>query len=204
MKVTPRAFSIAVFAILLSGNAFAQNLITDPDFATASTDWVFTNQPASGYTGNLGDTAAYVNCFADQAGDCGPSNSASISQTIPTNIGDQYDVSFWLAENYSGSFYSGGQLSASFGATTGFLATDTSGISPVAWTTETFDVTATASSSTFTLASQSVKGTFFLSDVSVTDLGPTAVPEGSSSLAYLFACLACICIALAKRMKRVS
>jgi hypothetical protein len=182
-KLILRAFSLAIFAILLSGNAFATNLITDPHFITGS-DWVFTNQPASGFgaSSSPSDPSGYVNCFQAGTTNCGLPNSASISQTIQTNVGDNYDVSFWLADNDAASISSGGYLSASFGGITGFSATNTTAIPDGSWTTETFDVTATTTSSTFTLASQDIGGTFFIDDVSVTDLGPTATPEPSSLL----------------------
>src|ERR1035441_8887186 len=165
----------AICSILIGGSSVANaNLVTDPSFELNSPSWVFTG--SSGITGNAhtGSRSGYVNCIP-----CGlPGYSGAINQTIDTTIGDSYSVSFWLAENESVAFGTSGNLSVAFGNTVGFLTTTPS--TPNTYGQYTFTATATSLTTNFTFASQAlVGGTFFIDDVSVTDVGAggAGVPE---------------------------
>jgi hypothetical protein len=124
-----------------------------------------------------GDTAAYVNCIP-----CGdPNNAASVSQTIGTNIGDIYLVDFMLGSNGVESFGTGGMLDVAFGDTVGLVVT--APLSYSGFAEYSFSAEATSAMTAFALTSQVLEGgTFFMSDVSVVDVGPSA-PEPSTLFA---------------------
>jgi hypothetical protein len=145
------------------------NLITDPGFESCTT---FGDPPP-------GWTSSSSNAFCSEAPNhTGSSDvqfgntAATLSQTLTTIAGDNYDFSFWLAgEPASPSFFT-----ASFGSDEVFDL-----VSPAAfgYTLEDFTVTASGTSTTIQFDGESNGGAWVLDDVSVTDLGPSA-PEPAS------------------------
>ncbi len=98
-----------------------------------------------------------------------------LSQSISTIAGDRYDISFFVAPS--------GQIPASFTADFG-AATLLSVINPPAvngaYELESFTVTATSAATLLAFFGEDNSSFVSLDDVSVTDLGPVAVPEPAS------------------------
>ena len=176
----------SIRSFLLSSLAFAMvscctlqgaNLILNPDFASGTSGWTFSG--SSGLTGGFPafGQQAYVNCVP-----CGdPGYAGSVSQTVATNIGDSYLVEFLLASNGSESFSSGGSLAVRIAGDTGLLVTTTPFSSANSLSAFSFVVTATDSSADFSMVSAGLAGgTFFLDNVSVTNITDTLAPEPAS------------------------
>ena len=91
-------FWILTLAVLLAASVIPAraNLITDPGF-----------ESCTGYGAAIPDwTSANVSCSYAHTGTFGAgfTGSATLSQTITTTIGDNYDFSFWLAVYSPSSF----------------------------------------------------------------------------------------------------
>jgi hypothetical protein len=96
----------------------------------------------------------------------------TMSQSISTTAGDNYDFSFWLDD---GSV-SPDSFTASFGSDE---VLDLVNHSDFGYTLEDFTVTATAATTTISFGAHTTGNSWTLDDVSVTDLGPSA-PEPTS------------------------
>jgi hypothetical protein len=162
--------AVAVCMLAPLASVRAQNLIQDPSFELSSPVWSFAG--SSGLTSSSyphGSVSAYVNAPVH-------GTTGSVSQTISTVVGQSYTVDFWLAANG----VAGGDVTVSFGNTTGFSQTY-AWPTYFDWTEYTFTTVATASSSTFTFAGTNLDGTFFIDDVSVTGTN-TPPPQPSASI----------------------
>ena len=144
------------------------NLITDPGFEKCAN----LGDPPPGWT-----ASGLVSCdFNPHTGNWDATFSltggGTLSQTVTTIAGDNYDFSFWLeADSFSPDFFT-----ASFGSDE---VLDLTSPASFVYTLEDFPVTATGTSTTIEFTGATNGGLWALDDVSVTDLGPST-PEPAS------------------------
>jgi hypothetical protein len=146
------------------------NLITDPGFENCTDIGVGIAPP--GWTVSSGDVFCDNNQHTgtlDADFVLGPN---TLSQTIPTITGDNYDFSFWLRAFPDTPDY----FTASFGSDEVLDLVNPAGFE---YTQEDFTVTATGTSTTIAFVVESNAGVDDLDDVSVTDLTSSA-PEPAS------------------------
>jgi hypothetical protein len=147
------------------------NLITDPGFESCPG---FGSQPP-GWTWSSGNIFCAGNSHTGSwAANLG-GGSASLSQTITTITGDNYDFSFWVQTN---NVVSPSSLTVSFGSNE---VLDLVNPASFSFTKEDFTVTAAGTSTTIEFDNTTTGGSWALDDVSVTDQGPAA-PEPASLL----------------------
>jgi hypothetical protein len=161
-----RTIATALVTTVLAITAHGQTLISNGGFESGATDWTFSGaNSSSGITGgsHSGSYSAYINFF-----DLAP----SVSQSLSTTPGQSYQVAFWLSNN--GYFH--GDVTVSFGGTTGFSQTITETDIVSSFYYFDFVAPAASASSTFEFAAHNMTGgTVFIDDISV-----TAVPEPST------------------------
>jgi len=170
------AVATLAFCLCVAAPTFAQNLITNGSFETGDfTGWTT--------GGNFEDTQASSGPFYDYSGaqdgsfyaTLGPVGSdGTLSQTLTTVAGAQYNISFWFAsvgDNPS-------DFSVSWDGTP--LLSLTNPNTGSNWTQYTFTATGTGSD-TLTLAFRDDPAWMALDNVSVTQ-APSSVPEPSSFL----------------------
>ncbi len=157
-----------------TGFAISPNLVLNGTFVggsgTVCTDWTFT-AAASGsdffYTtitsGPGGATIAPMYGATSTYYD-------TISQVVPTQVGQGYTVAFYL-EGGSG----GGAFYSQFGTGTAQYAL--TGSAPATWTLEQYTYVATSSSTTLTFGGYNPPSFYYATDVSV-----TALPEPPCAL----------------------
>jgi hypothetical protein len=165
-------FWILASAVLLAASVVPAraNLITDPGFESCTVIGIqspgWTASSGNNFCNALSNTGSWNHTFTGSA--------STLSQTITTITGNNYDFSFWLADS-SGSpdFF------------TAFFGTDEvlDLVNPAVfgYTQEDFTVTATGTSTTIQFGGRTTGNFWSLDDVSVTDQGP-ATPEPASLL----------------------
>ena len=130
--------------------------------------------PIDGISPNSGSDQAF---FADL-----DSNATKLSQDITTTAGDQYTITFWVAQDTASSSDYGNELLASFGGTS---LVDDSDVVVEGYTEYTYNVgPVSGSSNTLELTFGNGLGEFLLDDVSVVDNGPVVTPEPDSLLLF--------------------
>ena|SRR6185312_9784411 len=163
-------FWILASAILLAASVAPAraNLITDPGFESCAgvtappPGW--TRSSANAYCGTGPHTGTYDATFAGAA--------STLSQTITTIVGDNYDFSFWLWNDAGTPDF----FTASFGSD---QVLDLLSPANFGYTQEDFAVTAVGTSTTIEFGGEANGNGWFLDDVSITDQGPAA-PEPAS------------------------
>jgi len=160
--------AVFILALVASTAWCAPNLVTDPGFESCS---AVLQSPPPGWNASTSNGYCGVNPHSG-TWDGELTSGGTLSQTIATIPGDSYDFSFWLKDAAG----AGHTYTASFN---GIVVLTSTTIIP--YTLEDFTVAATGPSTTiaFTLTG-SPSGAVPLDDVSVTDLGPAAVPEPST------------------------
>jgi hypothetical protein len=164
-------FLIFASAILLAAAVVPAraNLITDPGFESCTSN---PTVPPPGWTPSNGDNYCSDNAHTGSYDVDFAGPESTLSQTITTIAGDSYDFSFWVQDLHMNNVFS-----ASFGSDE-VLSSVPEG--PFGYTLEDFTVTATGTSTTIEFDSFPTKfDTFFLDDVSVTDLD-SSTPEPAS------------------------
>ena len=185
MHLTHKAgLTLALFAVggFVSMPAFAQDLVTNPGFETGDfTGW--TTGPASDLevvdilTSNNGSPhPPYDGLYCARFASSDPADDV-LSQSIATNAGVSYTVSFWLAFDTSPFSAPVNDWKFSFGGNQLLDIEDAGGFP---YTYHQFTVVATDAATLLTFSGRTPPGTFTLDDISVTDAGPAAVPEASS------------------------
>jgi len=142
------------------GNLYGVELGTDPD-------------------GNDTHGGSYQAWFGDFV-----PNPLTLAQTLTTKAGDQYLVSFYLAQDGAppDRGYSTAHLQATFGSTS---LTSVTAVPLQGYTAYSFLVDATSVSSLFSLTLGNDTGYFLLDDVSVVDQTPSVAVPAPDSLALI-------------------
>jgi hypothetical protein len=178
-RLTLSVLCVVFLGLLAPSVSRADNLVLNGDFAdgigNVATDWSFT-PAASGsdfyYTTYDGDTSAGFGGITIGSYD-------SIAQTLSTQSGYEYTLSFWLANS---SATSDGDFQALWN---GSKVDDIASTSVFGFTQYTVNVDATGGSSILSLAGYQKPGHYYLTGVSVTDDGPSGVTPEPSSLYLL-------------------
>lgn len=163
---------ILTLAILLAAGAIPAraNLIVDPGFESCVTP----GDAPPGWTASSAD--AYCSNFNTHGGSWSGEfmgTASSLSQTITTTAGDNYDFSFWLRQGPCNPDF----FTASFGSDE---VLDLTGVCHfVDYAQQDFTVTATWTSTTIQFDAETGSGVWNIDNVSVTDLGPST-PEPAS------------------------
>jgi hypothetical protein len=150
-------------------DAIAGNLVVNCGFETGNfAGW--TTTPAAAGSDFFVDGNPHSGTFAAAFGAVTPPFRDTISQSIPTIVGDTYNVTFWLT-NPGGT---PNQFIAMFDGATLLSLTDSP---PFPYTAFSENVVATATSTTLSFSAYQVPSFFFLDDVSVV---LTRTPEPAS------------------------
>jgi hypothetical protein len=173
-KLVRISLVVAVFAFGTIGLAHANNLVVNGGFETGD----FTGWTVTGDMSNIG-VCSVSTCpgnFAPEEGTYaayfGPvGDTTTISQQIATNPGQQYQLSFFLADPQGGT---PNYFSVTFGTNT-FSFTNF-GVA-FGWQQFILDTTATSSSTTLSFTFRQDPAFWFLDNVVVTTSGQGTVPE---------------------------
>ncbi len=191
MKKTYKKAALVVGLLMAASAAFAGpsacdaqagNLVANCGFETGDfTSWALSGNDVPGEEGNLygveqgadpfdgisPNSGNYQAFFADQV-----ANATTLSQTLSTQAGSTYLISFFLAQDTApGTGEGSNSLDVMFGGTT---LTNQSNVGVEGYTEYSFLATATSGSTALSLTLGNGLGEFLLDDVSVT------VPEPSS------------------------
>lgn len=178
------------------------NLLANCGFETGDfTGWTLSGNDVPGQENNLYGVESGVDpvlgigpnsgSFQTFIGDLN-ANPLTLSQTLATNIGEQYVVTFFLAQGLAGPGPSSNFLNVFFGGGEGSLTN----VADIGYTEFIGTFTATSGSTLFSIEAGNDTGFFLLDDVAV-----QGVPEPSSSTLML---LGVGLIALVSLKKRVS
>jgi hypothetical protein len=167
-----------VFALLLGSSTAMANLIVNGGFEDGNfTGWNISGNLNYGITTVDPHSGTYSATF-------GPTNDATatgwtyISQDIPTIIGQQYEISFWGMNEYSGTVGSQqNEFEGSWDGNAPNILINVPNTYPEWGSVQSPPYTATADLTVITFGFDNVNGTFFLDDVSV-----DPVPEPASLL----------------------
>ena len=169
MKQNTIVLAILLLLGTLSQCALAgQNLVQNGDFETGDLTFWNVSDPNTVFTdvnSHSGNYAAWMGTYP---------GTGSMSQDLATIIGQQYQVSFFVANDYLQDPFlsSPSSLVVSFGGTVLYTQNPV----PYAdYTAETALVTATQSTTTLTFTEQQQRGYLLLDDISVTAI--EVVPE---------------------------
>ncbi len=172
--------SLAVVVLAFASVAVGQNLVLNGNFATGDfTDWTLTgNQQdvgvcnASTCPGGFAPLSTYAAYF-------GPVGSyATLSQMIPTTPGDQYTLTFYLADPVAGT---PNYFSSSFGNAT--LTLNNWGTA-FGWQEFNLITTVTGSSTELSFTFRNDPAYWFLDNVTILQGSSGTVPEPSSVLLF--------------------
>ncbi len=170
--------------------AVAGNLVTNCGFETGDfTSWTLSGNDVPGelnnlygvegvdpYDGTIPLDGSYQAFFGDL-----DANATTLAQSIATTSGDQYTITFYVAQDTTPIDPYGNELEATFG---GITLVDESDIDAEGYTEYTGTVDATSATSTLDLTFGNDVGYFQLDDVSVVNTTPVVTPEPGSLLLF--------------------
>ncbi len=185
---TYRPTLVPPVASLVASPVPTPNLVTNGDFETGT----FSGWTLSGFGSgedNVITGAAGANTLVHggiHAGQLGPANLGTLSQTLTTTPGVHYNLDFWLANPVGGT---GTEWLVKVGGTT---LIDVTNAAPFNYTHFTFTFTATSSSTVLQFGFKHPPDWFYLDDVSVTSItagvnnsvAVTALDAGGHRVAY--------------------
>lgn len=185
LKTFPTALwlSVILLGIHAVQPATAQDIVTNGGFETGDlTGWTLTNSEYgySGWTSYVSPYVAHTGNYFFVFG--GPDYDATLSQTLTTVAGSNYELTFWLASDGN----TPNDFSASFDGTTVFSATnipflfDPNG--NYLYTKYTYDVTASTTSTVLSISGLNAPGDLMLDDVSVIPAISSTPEPGSIGL----------------------
>jgi hypothetical protein len=162
---------------LLSGSAAIPGWTT----ANAQLAWIENGNP-------YGISAANGSFFLDLTGYVNASPYGGVTQSFATTIGTQYVVTFDLGYGGNNAAYGGPvSVTASAGGSSQVFTSGSGTPNPAVWNLETFDFTATSSTTTLSLTGFSASGGAYigLDNVDAEVAGSTTTPEpGTWSLLF--------------------
>jgi len=172
---------LAALVMLSVGTAaaYGQNLVTNGSFETGDfTGWTLIGSTENNF---VDSGFASQGTFAAYFGEVG--GNAILRQTIATNPGTVYNISF----DFAGNGDNPSSFSAAFGGTTLFSVTNPP--FDVNYVTRTFQVTATSTTADLTFTARDDLGFLNLDNVMVT---AQAVPEPTTMAALALGALALV------------
>jgi hypothetical protein len=184
-------FLILAGALGLTGyQALAQNIVQNGSFQTGTlADWVL--MPAATGTDQqvTGGRPPFLGYVGDewQAGATGGLDDY-ISQALATTVGKTYQISYWIetdtGDNNQTGYYN---FTSSFGGTTlqNLNPPPITAGNTFAPTEFSYDVVATAPSTTLSFGIQALHGWYYLSDISVVQTNGAGVPDGGTTVSLL-------------------
>ena len=184
-KVIASALALVGFQVAHANIVLNPGFELGPPLGTSAPDWTFTSATSGSdfnYTHGPAHTGSYEASFGAITSGSSLSTLDTISQSLATVAGHEYQISYWL-DTADGDPRGAGEVQfiSSFGSDT------LQNLNPPAitagYTEYTFDAEATANSTTLSFSGKSVSGWIELDDVSAVDLGPAAVPEPTTIIA---------------------
>lgn len=183
-KVIASALALVGFQVAHANIVLNPGFELGPPSGTSAPDWTFSSATTGSdfnYTHGPAHTGSYAASFGATTSGSSLSDLDTISQSLATVAGHEYQISYWL-DTGGGDARGAGyvQFISSFGSDT------LQNLNPPAltgYTEYTFDAEATANSTTLSFSGKSVSGWIELDDVSAVDLGPAAVPEPTTIIA---------------------
>lgn len=158
----------------LAGTQAHANLVQNPGFESGDfSGWTIGNPASFNYGSSVLSTDPHSgthSAFLEAA-----PGTATLSQAIPVNAGDVYDVSFWLATvsgdgSSFGAYFGGVLLLSGAGSGAGY---------------NEYNYTGLAAGTGVISFSFARDDAFELDDISVTDVTPTGVPDAASTAGLL-------------------
>jgi hypothetical protein len=157
----------AVFVLLLGSGTATANLIVNGGFETGDfTGWTISGAGTLNTDYGISTVVPHSGTYSAWFGD--PDGLTYISQVIPTTPGQEYEASFWGANNNNGGTAQN-EIQAYLNGT---LVLDQSNVGNIPWTFVEDTFIATQTTTTIEFGFYNVPGWFALDDISV---GP--VPE---------------------------
>ncbi len=167
--------SVMVMAVVanltFTGNANASgNIAVNGGFETVNLGWTYTNvDQVGGWNAHGGGNLVDLNALS----------AGSISQSLTTVPGRQYDVNFWMSGNpaCTGLPPSKGLTASAPGTALNYFSPPGLATNNLQWTGYSFSFTAVATSSILSFASYNTSGACgaLIDDVSVNDPGPATL-----------------------------
>ena len=163
-----RSLILTALILVLSASLAQANLISNPSFETIGADWSYSDVDWwSGWTAKDGSLSIDVSGWS----------AGSISQSFATQMGQTYDVTFWLAGNPDGGpTIKTVQVSA--GSVSGLQYTfDTTGHNHtnMGWVEKAFSFTATGTNTTLTFTS--LNATHYGPAIDLVNVEKATVPD---------------------------
>ena len=172
-----KIIKVAAFAIALTASAAHAELVTNGNFETGNLSGFSVDPNGIGYVG-VDSEAPRTGAFSAFFAGTDPASPDTISQTLATEIGATYHISFWLQSEADANPDS--MFSASFGNTLLVSLMNDPGF---AYRNFTYDLVASSASSVLSFTGYNAPTAYDLDDVSVTRVGSAEVPEpGTAAL----------------------
>lgn len=170
-------FKVATLAMALVAGAAQAELVTNGNFETGNLSGFSVDPNGIGYVG-VDSEAPHAGAYSAFFAGTDPASPDTLTQTLATDIGATYHISFWLQSEADAN--PDNMFSASFGNAVLLSLVNDAGF---AYRNFTYDLVASSSSSVLSFMGYNAPTAFDLDDISVTRVGSAEVPEpGSAAL----------------------